>query len=37
MDRDEIVLLGGGNKSTPNSDIRMAKDCWKEYNAEADE
>lgn len=30
---NEIILLGGGDKSTQDSDISKAKDCWNEYNA----
>jgi putative addiction module killer protein len=33
IDGDEIILLGGGDKSTQVSDIRKAKGCWKDYNA----
>ena len=33
IDEDEIILLGGGNKSTQMSDIKKAKDCWRGYNA----
>jgi putative component of toxin-antitoxin plasmid stabilization module len=30
---NEIILLGGGDKSTQTSDIRKAKECWGDYNA----
>lgn len=33
IDRHEIVLLGGGDKSTQASDIRKAKESWEDYNA----
>ncbi len=33
IDENEIVILGGGDKSTQISDIRKAKDCWEDYNA----
>ena len=33
IDGNEVILLGGGDKSTQVSDIRKAKDCWKDYNA----
>jgi putative addiction module killer protein len=33
IDGDEIVLLGGGDKSTQSADILKAKDCWEDYNA----
>lgn len=33
IDEDEIVLLGGGDKSTQVSDIAKARDCWRDYNA----
>lgn len=36
IDSDEIVLLGGGNKRTQDSDILKAKRCWEDYNAETD-
>jgi putative addiction module killer protein len=33
IDGDTIVILGGGDKDTQDSDIRKAKKCWKDYNA----
>lgn len=33
IDGSEMILLGGGDKSTQASDIRKAKDCWRDYNA----
>ena len=33
IDEDEIILLGGGDKSTQTSDIKKAKECWEDYNA----
>ena len=33
IDDKEIVLLGGGEKSTQGSDIKKAKECWEDYNA----
>jgi putative addiction module killer protein len=33
IDRSEMILLGGGDKSTQASDIRKAKDCWRDCNA----
>ena len=33
IDGAEIILLGGGDKSTQDSDIAKAKDCWGDYNA----
>lgn len=32
-DGDEVILLGGGNKSTQIADITKAKDRWSDYNA----
>lgn len=36
IDRNEIVLLGGGDKSTQVADILKAKTRWEEYGAKAD-
>ena len=33
IDGNEVILLGGGDKSTQVSDIRKAKEYWKDYNA----
>lgn len=33
IDGNEVILLGGGDKSTQVSDIRKAKGCWEDYNA----
>ena len=32
-DGDQVILLGGGKKTTQNVDIRAAKRRWSEYNA----
>src|SRR5713226_2037544 len=32
-DGDEVILLGGGDKSTQASDIKKAKERWGDYNA----
>jgi len=32
-DGDEVILLGGGDKSTQASDIKKAKERWIDYNA----
>jgi putative addiction module killer protein len=32
-DGDEVILLGGGDKSTQAADIRKAKERWSDYNA----
>ena len=35
LDGDEIVvLIGGGDKSTQNKDIRSAQDLWRKYEDE---
>jgi putative addiction module killer protein len=28
-----VVLLGGGDKKSQDSDIKMAQERWKDYNA----
>ena len=33
IDAGEIILLGGGDKSTQTHDIKMSKECWEDYNA----
>jgi putative addiction module killer protein len=33
IDRDEIILLGGGDKGSQTSDINKAQECWCDYNA----
>jgi putative component of toxin-antitoxin plasmid stabilization module len=33
IDENEIILLGGEDKSTQTSDIKKAKECWGDYNA----
>ncbi len=33
IDGDQIILLGGGDKDTQDSDIRKAQECWGNYNA----
>lgn len=33
IDGGEIILLGGGDKSTQGSDIKKARKRWEEYNA----
>ena len=33
IDGSEIILLGGGDKSTQVADIKKAKACWEDYNA----
>ena len=33
IDGDEIILLGGGDKSTQGPDIRKARKRWEEYDA----
>jgi putative addiction module killer protein len=30
---DDVILLGGGTKSTQKSDIEIAKARWEDYNA----
>ena len=35
IDGNEIILLAGGNKDTQASDIKKAKDCWEDYDAQA--
>ena len=32
-DGDQVILLGGGRKTTQDVDIRAAKRRWSEYNA----
>jgi putative addiction module killer protein len=32
-DGDQVILLGGGKKTTQDVDIRTAKRRWSEYNA----
>jgi putative addiction module killer protein len=32
-DADDVILLGGGEKSTQPVDIETAKQRWREYNA----
>jgi putative addiction module killer protein len=32
-DGDDVILLGGGDKSTQAADIKKAKDRWSDYNA----
>ena len=32
-DGNEVILLGGGTKSTQDRDIETAKQRWSEYNA----
>jgi putative addiction module killer protein len=34
-DGDDVILLGGGDKSTQAADIKSAKERWRDYNAEA--
>ena len=36
IDGNEMILLGGGDKSTQASDIKRAQECWEDYNAETD-
>lgn len=33
LDGDDVILLGGGDKSTQSADIQRAKDRWSDYNA----
>jgi len=33
LDDDQVILLGGGDKSTQSGDIERAKDRWRDYNA----
>ena len=33
QDGDLVVLLHGGDKSTQEKDIKMAKRFWRDYNA----
>ena len=33
QDGDDVILLGGGDKSTQNSNIARAKERWRDYNA----
>lgn len=33
IDQNEMILLGGGDKSTQVSDIKKARECWEDYNA----
>lgn len=33
IDGDEMIRLGGGDKSTQGPDIRKARKCWEDYNA----
>jgi putative addiction module killer protein len=32
-DGDDLILLGGGDKSTQSSDIKKAKQRWSDFNA----
>jgi putative addiction module killer protein len=32
-DGDDVILLGGGTKSTQENDIKTAKHLWSQYNA----
>jgi putative addiction module killer protein len=32
-DGDDVILLGGGDKSTQSADIVKAKERWRDYNA----
>jgi len=33
VDGDEMILLGGGDKSKQSSDIEKARKRWEDYNA----
>jgi putative addiction module killer protein len=33
IDGNEMILLGGGDKNTQDSDIRKAQASWEDYNA----
>ena len=32
-DGDDVILLGGGDKSTQDRDIKTAQERWRDYNA----
>jgi putative addiction module killer protein len=37
VDGEDVILLGGGTKGTQSSDMKKAKEYWREYHASTHE